>query len=545
MTSPCTHSYTGPYLALEGVSYVLPDGRTLFSGLSEHFDRRATGLVGRNGIGKSVLARLLSGQLQPSAGRCVMSGKVHYLAQQLLPAPEATVAGLTGVQARLDALARIEAGSSATADFEILGDAWDIRQRLHDELARSGLGYLDETVAVSRLSGGEAMRLALIGAMLSEADFLVLDEPTNHLDGHTRQVLLEQLQRWPRGLLVLSHDRRLLDTMDRIVELSSLGVRSYGGNYTFYAQCKARERENAIERLEQRKLERQRDEQMLREQRERQEKRQARGNRQGREANQAKILLDRQKERSQGSAGKLRRWQAEASELAARRVIEAAREVAEEAEIVMHAPVGASHAPRCVATLEEVVLPYVQGAAGRLSLQVAGQQRIGVVGPNGCGKSTLLKVLAGLLAPVAGRCHVSVPAVYLDQGLADLAPERSVLVQMRELNRSLPEGELRMRLAHLGLDAQAVIRPSGRLSGGERLKAALARVMYADVPPQLLLLDEPNNHLDLPSIQALESLLQAYAGALVVVSHDEAFLDQLGLTDRLLATGQGWHLQAW
>lgn len=545
MTSPCTHSYTGPYLALEGVSYVLPDGRTLFSGLSEHFDRRATGLVGRNGIGKSVLARLLSGQLQPSAGRCVMSGKVHYLAQQLLPAPEATVAGLTGVQARLDALARIEAGSSATADFEILGDAWDIRQRLHDELARSGLGYLDETVAASRLSGGEAMRLALIGAMLSEADFLVLDEPTNHLDGHTRQVLLEQLQRWPRGLLVLSHDRRLLDTMDRIVELSSLGVRSYGGNYTFYAQCKARDRENAIERLEQRKLERQRDEQMLREQRERQEKRQARGNRQGREANQAKILLDRQKERSQGSAGKLRRWQAEASELAARRVIEAARQVAEEAEIVMHAPVGAPHAPRCVATLEEVVLPYVQGAAGRLSLLVAGQQRIGVVGPNGCGKSTLLKVLAGLLAPVAGRCQVSVPVVYLDQGLADLAPERSVLAQMRELNRSLPEGELRMRLAHLGLDAQAVIRPSGRLSGGERLKAALARVMYADVPPQLLLLDEPNNHLDLPSIQALESLLQAYAGALVVVSHDEAFLDQLGLTDRLLATGQGWHLQAW
>lgn len=284
---------------------------------------------------------------------------------------------------------------------------------------------------------------------------------------------------------------------------------------------------------------------MLREQRERQEKRQARGNRQGREANQAKILLDRQKERSQGSAGKLRRWQAEASELAARRVIEAAWEVAEEAEIVMHAPVGASHATRCVATQEEVVLPYVQGAAGRLSLQVAGQQRIGVVGPNGCGKSTLLKVLAGLLAPVAGRCQVSVPVVYLDQGLADLAPERSVLAQMRELNRSLPEGELRMRLAHLGLDAQAVIRPSGRLSGGERLKAALARVMYADVPPQLLLLDEPNNHLDLPSIQALESLLQAYAGALVVVSHDEAFLDQLGLTDRLLATGQGWHLQAW
>ncbi|CAM4066881.1 ABC-F family ATP-binding cassette domain-containing protein [Kerstersia similis] len=540
MTSP----YTSPSLTLEGVSYVLPDGRTLFSDLNEHFDLRATGLVGRNGVGKSVLARLLSGLLPPSAGRCLRSGKVYYLAQQLVPAPGATVASLTGVQVRLDALARIEAGSSAAADFETVGDAWDIRQRLHDELDRSGLGHLDETVAASRLSGGEAMRLSLIGAMLSEADFLVLDEPTNHLDIRTRQALLAQLQRWQLGLLVVSHDRGLLDTMERIVALSSLGLRSYGGNYTFYAQCLASERESAIERLAQRKLERQRDEQRLREQRERQEKRQARGNRQGREANQAKILLDRQKERSQGSAGKLRRWQAEASEQANQRVREAARQVAEDGEIVMHAPLGASHAPGCVASLEEVVLPHVEGATRTLSLRVAGQQRIGVIGPNGCGKSTVLKVLAGQLQPVSGRCHVAVPVVYLDQGLADLDPARSVLAQMQAVNGSLPEGELRMRLAHLGLDAGAVTRPSGMLSGGERLKAALARVMYADTPPQLLLLDEPNNHLDLPSMQALESMLQAYAGALVVVSHDEAFLSQLALTDRLLASEQGWSLQA-
>lgn len=536
---------TSPYLALESVSYVLPDGRTLLCELNEQFDQRPTGLVGRNGIGKTVLARLLAGQVQSTAGRCVRSGGVHYLAQQVSLPASVAVAGLAGVQATLDALERIEAGSSEAEDFDAVGDRWDVRLRLQHELERYGLGYLDASTPASALSGGEAMRVTLTGAFLSGADFLILDEPSNHLDRFNRQMLIEQLQSWPRGLLVVSHDRQLLETMARIVELSSLGLRSYGGNYTFYAQCKEQERQNAIRQLEQRKLERQREEQSLREQRERQERRQARGNRQGHEANQAKILLDRQKERSESSAGKLRLQQTATREQLARRVREAAQQVEEDLAIVVHSLPVAAPSQRRVAELEDVKLPFVPAATRCVSLMLAGQQRVGVVGPNGCGKSTLLKVLAHQLQPLSGICKISVEGMYLDQRLASLEPQRTVLEKMLAANRIATEGELRMRLAQLGLDAQKVTAPGSSLSGGERLKAALACVLYADPPAQLLLLDEPSNHLDLPSVQALEAMLRGYRGALMVVSHDDAFMNSLGLTDRLIATEQGWRMESW
>lgn len=539
---------TDPYLRLEGLSYVLPDGRSLFSDLDEIFDLRPTGLVGRNGAGKSLLAQILAGQLPPTRGRCVRSGSVRYLAQQASPRGDATVAELAGVQSMLDALARIEAGSSAPEDFDAVGNGWDVRQRLQQALDRNGLGHLDAATTADTLSGGEAMRVALVGAMLSDADFLILDEPSNHLDRPARRALIDQLQQWPRGLLVVSHDRALLDTLKRIVELSSLGLRSYGGNYTFYAQCKADERQHAIDQLAQRKLERKREQQSMLDQRERQARRQARGNREGKTSNQAKILLGGQKARSEVSTGKLRQQQAANQADLDQRVRDAAQQVEDAAHITLHGvPVAqAAQAPhRRVAELDAVALPFVSGATRSISLTVTGKQRVGVVGPNGCGKSTLLKTLAGQMAPLAGACRCPAETVYLDQQLANLDPQRSVLAQLQAANGTSTEANLRMLLAHLGLDAQKIAAPSGALSGGERLKAALACTLYADPPPQLLLLDEPSNHLDLPSAHALEAMLRGYQCALIVVSHDDAFMDGLALTHRLLATDDGWRLDAW
>lgn len=536
---------TNTYLALESVSHVLPDGRTLFSNLTEQFDQRPTGLVGRNGVGKTVLAGILAGELEPSAGRCLRSGTVHYLAQRVAHPDQASVAGLAGVQATMDALERIAAGSTSPADFDAVGDRWDIGPRLQHELERNGLGHLNPGTPLATLSGGEAMRVALIGAVLSDADFLILDEPSNHLDRANRRLLSEQLQRWPKGLLVISHDRQLLEGMARIVELSPLGLRSYGGDYAFYAQGKARERDSAIHQLEQRKLERKREEQALRQQRQRQERRQARGNRHGRDANQAKILLGRQKERSEGSAGKLRQHQASVCEELSRRVRDAAQQVEDDARIALRSLPVAPAPQRRVAVLDAVELPFVPSPLRTISLTVTGRQRVGVVGPNGCGKSTLLKVLAGHCAALAGRCDVSVKGAYLDQQLAELAPQRSAIAEMLAANRTSGEDVLRTRLAQLGLDARKISMPTGLLSGGERLKAALACALYGDPLAQLLLLDEPSNHLDLVSLQALEAMLRGYQGALLVVSHDEVFMEGLGLTDRLLASAEGWRLEPW
>lgn len=540
MTQPST-----TLIALDGAAYGLPDGRLLFSNLHEQFDSRPTGLVGRNGVGKTVLARVLAGQLAPSSGRCVRHGAVYYLAQQVAPAPDATVADLAGMRDVLDALDRIAAGSVAMEDFDLVGDRWDLPQLLRQQLDCNGLGRYDAATPATALSGGEAMRVALLGAMLSGADFLILDEPSNHLDRPSRQALIAQLQRWTGGLLVVSHDRQLLNAMARIVELSPSGLRSYGGNYDFYAACKAQERQAAQDQLDQRKHERQREEKAMIAQRERQERRQARGARQGQDANQAKILLGRQKERSESSAGKLRQQQDAARAQLAQQIRTAAQHVQDEADIVLHALPGAPVTQRRLVQLDAVTLPFVPAATRHITLSLNARQRIGVVGANGCGKSTLLKVLAGRLAPHAGMCTVVDEHVYLDQRLGNLDPALSVLEQLLAANRTASAGTLRTYLAQLGLDANRIAIPSGALSGGERLKAALACVLYADPPAQLLLLDEPGNHLDLPSITALETMLRNYRGGLIVVSHDDTFLDQLGLTVRLRATDQGWRMEAW
>lgn len=537
---------TNTFIALDGVSCVLPDGRTLFSDLSETFDQRRTGLVGRNGVGKSRLARILAGLDAPSQGRCLCAGQVLYLAQRTDWHDQPSVAALAGLQPALDALARIEGGSADVRDFELLADRWDLRQRLQAQLEIEGLGHLRADTPGHALSGGEAMRVALAGALLSQADHLVLDEPTNHLDTASRAALARQLQRWPSGLVVVSHDRQLLDGMERIVELSPSGLRSYGGGYRFYAEARELERTQAAELLEQRKLERRRETQQLHAQQERQDRRQARGRRQGQEANQARILLDRQKERSEGSAGRLHLQQAAQRERLDERVREAALQVEQAARVSLPGlPVAAGAGQRVVALLEDVVLPFSDpGQAGvSLGLSLRGGQRLAVAGPNGCGKSRLLDVLAGRQQPVAGRVQRFVPWTYLDQRLSWLDAPRPVLELLREASPTLAEDRLRTRLAQLGLGPGQLALAGAQLSGGERLKAALACALQAEPPAQLLLLDEPCNHLDLPSLHALESMLRAYEGALVVVSHDEVFLERIALTDRLEWSCAGWQMR--
>lgn len=541
---------TDTHLTLHGVSYSLPQGRQLFSDLQARFDRQHTALVGRNGVGKTVLARLLAGQLEPTSGRISRAGRIHYLPQNLLAQHQGqSIAALAGLAPALAALQRIEQGSSDPQDFALLAERWDLRQQFQTLLQDSGLPAMPADTPASALSGGQAMRVALLGAQLAQADFLILDEPSNHLDAAARSALAQRLQNWPGGLLLISHDRRLLAQMEVIAELSSHGLSLYSGSYGGYQQSQQQRTQLALDALARSKQERKRSEQALRDQQERQERKQARGEKQGKHANQAKILLGRAKQRAEASTGKLLAQHADTRQALNERISEAAQAIDWQASAIhWHLPPAALAQARSsdaiVAELQAVQSPRLPSAQP-LDLQLRAGQRLAITGPNGSGKSSLLQILAGQLAPSAGQRQVHVPCAMLDQQQSLLPPECSVLTHLQQRNPQTPEGVLRMRLAQLGLDARRILQPSGQLSGGERLKAAMACALYRDDPAQLLLLDEPDNHLDLPSLQALEQMLRHYPGCLVIVSHDELLLDALALTQRLAWDDGRWQIRPW
>ncbi|AWH31806.1 ATP-binding cassette domain-containing protein [Stenotrophomonas sp. SAU14A_NAIMI4_8] len=528
---------TSHSLTLDRVSYRLADGRPLFSDLSFSFEPPATGLVGGNGVGKSVLARLLAGQLAPDSGQIRSSGRVFLLPTPGYP-PRGTVGELAGVGKVLAALARIEAGSIDEQDFACVGDRWDLRERLQQQWQSMGLpDDLHVGQPAARLSGGQAMRVALSGAWASGADWLILDEPSNHLDAQHRRQLQAQLQQWRGGLLVISHDRDLLGHMQQIVELDAQGLHRYSGPWQHYAQARAAEREAAAAALDHARAQHRQQQRSAREQHERQQQRQARGARDARQANQAPILLGGQKQRAEASLGRARQIQEARLQASADQLRTAAAGVQAAPELALFAGASERGSARLLQA-QDLVLPH--GCTAPLQLPLRRGERIAVVGDNGTGKSTLLRVLAGQLATRAGQVQRHAPVALLDQQLLGLAGDRSILQTVQAANAGADPAELRTRLALLGLDAQRIQRPASSLSDGERVKGALASVLYADPVPQVLLLDEPGNALDLAALDALESLLAAWPGALMMVSHDAHLLQALQPTQILQVSADGW-----
>ena len=530
-----------PFIALERVSFQFANGRLLLDGLSEVFDARHTGLVGRNGVGKSLLGRLLAGLDVPTQGHISRQARVAYLPQSTAPSTDTRLIDLAGLAAPYAALQRVAEGRPLDDDIERLDGRWDIIERLQRSLINEGLGHLPLECPALALSGGERRRVALLGILLQDADLLILDEPSNHLDAPSRRRLGERLQHWPGGLVLISHDRELLAGMQRIVELSAQGLRSYGGNYAFYRDCRAHEVQAASLALEHARIQRKRGERELQAQQQRQQRRAASAERSNRSSNQAQILLDAQKNRSQVSAGRLQQRLQERREQLQNTVREATSRSGQELVIRMHGAPVLLPAGKRVLRLHQVQAPLCTTPLP--DMELFGDFRLAISGANGCGKSSLLMMLAGRLQPVAGECQVDVSVAYLDQHLTCLEGSSCALDHLRRCNPSLDDALARTRLAHLGIDAERIELSCVQLSGGERLKLALAGVIAAQPAAPLLLLDEPDNHIDLDSLLVVERVLQDFHGALAVVSHDQAFIAALGITDRLSWTDEGWSHQ--
>ena len=519
-------------ISLSNIAWSTPDGRTLFSDLSLNFETGRSGLVGRNGVGKSTLLHLISGSMQPLAGRVSVSGTLGLLRQAAQVSADETVADLFGATRGLDLLRRAEAG---LADVDELADAdWTLEARVEAALTGVGLSTEPDT-GLSALSGGQRTRAGLAALVFGEPDFILLDEPTNNLDRDGRRAVIDLLANWREGAIVVSHDRELLDTMDAIVELTSLGATRYGGNWSHYRERKAIEvaaAEHDLVDAERRVSETAQKAQATAERKARKD---GAGKRKAAKGDMPRILIGGLKNRAENTSGENnrlaehRRAQAEMDAAAARERVEVLQSIS------LKLPSTCLPSSKAVLRIDRMTAGYEPGrpVIRDFSLDLVGPERIAVSGGNGTGKTTLLRAISGKLAPWAGSASVLTAYAMLDQQVGLLDAEASIRDNFRRINPEADENACRAALARFMFRADAALQIVGSLSGGQLLRAGLACVLGGKVPPPLLILDEPTNHLDIDAIDAVEAGLRAFDGALLVVSHDKAFLDAIGITKRV------------
>jgi ATPase subunit of ABC transporter with duplicated ATPase domains len=516
------------FITLDNAAARTPDGRPLFDNLTLAFGRERTGLVGRNGVGKTTLLRLLAGEGEPASGTVTRRGTVGVLRQTLQQPPGARLADVLGAAEGLALIERVTAGEGSDEDFAAAD--WALPAAVDDALMIVGLEGLDPRRAADTLSGGQLTRAALAALLVARPDVILLDEPTNNLDAEARALVADFLRAWKGGAVVVSHDRALLREMDRIVELSSLGASVYGGNWDLYVERRDAERAAAERGLETAARDARRVERDAQTARERQARRDAAGRKFAARGSEPRILLGAMAERAENSGARGDRL-AERQREAAGEALVAARARVERARALGFdlSPSGLA-AGRTVLAFEEVGFLYPGGPSvlKNLSLRITGPERVSVVGPNGAGKTTFIALAAGLLSPTAGCVRLGVRAVLLDQRMAVLRDDETILAAYLRLNPEATMNDAHAALARFLFRNSAAHQAVGSLSGGERLRAALACVVSGREPPQLLILDEPTNHLDLESIESVEAALSGYDGALLVVSHDADFLQAIG-----------------
>lgn len=519
-------------ITLSNLSWSSPDGRQLFSNININFGPERVGLIGRNGVGKTTLVRLIAGELPPSTGSVAISGNLNVLCQSLHVSPDETVADLFDAR---DALSVLDRAQTGTATLEELAEAdWMLEAEIAAALARVGLDVPLNT-PLSTLSGGQRTRAALAAQIHATPDFLVLDEPTNNLDREGRRAVMDLLAGWRGGAIVVSHDRELLETVDAIVELTSLGINRYGGNWSSYRERKSLElaaAEHDLAGAEKRSAEVNRKTQ---EAAERKARRDGAGKKSASQGGLPRIIAGGRKMRAEQTSG--------ATSLIANRLKGQAQEDLKTARdrievlqpLTITLPPTGLPATKAVLRMQSVTAGHSSNrpVLHNFSLEITGPERIAITGPNGSGKTTLLSVITGALSPFSGAVHVGVRSALLDQQVGLLDPALSIRDNFLRLNPQAGENACRAALARFMFRADAALQVVGTLSGGQMLRAGLACVLVGPQPPQLLILDEPTNHLDIDSISAVEAGLRAYDGALLVVSHDEAFLAAIGITRRL------------
>jgi len=498
---------------------------------------RKVAVVGDNGSGKSTLLRIVAGELAPERGSVTCSEAPYYVPQQI-GASGRSVAQALGVAEKLAALRAILDGGTDTASFETLADDWSIEERCRAALDHWGMGVVSLDTTLDRLSGGERTKIYLAGLLVHTPEVVLLDEPTNHLDVSARAKLYDYVAASRATMMVVSHDVALLERLDTTYELSARGLRLYGGSYDLYREQKMLEDSALAQKIDAEQTALKQAHRRAQQVRERQQRRENRGSRTS--GGVPRIILNARHDKGENTAARLADRHSEIIERSAAKLADLRSKQQKSTDLRIDFDDARLHEGRLLIAATGMNFGYTTELwPAPVDLEIRSGERIHLVGDNGSGKTTLVRLLTGELAPAVGTIKRAdgFSYLYLDQEYGAVCRDMSVLELAREHNlENLADHEVKTRLARALFPASAWDKNCLALSGGERMRLALCCLMLSNHVPDMLILDEPTNNLDLASLAILADTVRDYRGTLLLISHDGHFAGQVGVT-RVVSVG--------
>ena len=539
---------------IKDLSYIHTDKEILFAHIHLSINSGdKIALTGNNGCGKSTLMRILAGDLSPSSGTVLRPEHLYYVPQHFGQYDRQTIAQALGISHKLSALHAILSGDAAEAHFNTLNDDWTVEERAQAALDSWGLGGIPLSRPMEGLSGGEKTRIFLAGMELHNPTAILLDEPTNHLDADGRERLHNLLRRTSATVLVISHDRTLLNLLPAICELSSQGLTYYSGNYDFYKEQKTLQQNALTQQLEEKQKALRLARKVAREVEERKAKQNVRGEKASIKKGIPRILMGGLKNNAENSSSRLISIHAEKAEKLQTEMAGIKSSLSQTDKLKTDFNASHLHTGKILVTARDINFHYPNHTASPaetphtettakslwaspLTFQLRSGDRLSLKGKNGSGKTTLLKLIMGELHPTDGVMErAGFTSVYLDQEYSLVRNERSVLQQAEAFyHRHLPEHEVKTILNRYLFPRDVWNKPCSKLSGGEKMRLSFCCLMIADNTPDMFILDEPTNNLDIESIEIITATIRNYAGTVIAISHDREFLKDTGIEREIL-----------